>query len=134
MDSSQIFAQQQEYCHCDDPFEIVPHVIFHCKNNLKQITERHNSIVVRLKTAASGCWSSFKENQPLAWSTVCPDLVVVKKRATIIDVDTTFDNSPKAFDDIKSHKAKKYQHIANSLKEIFFDVSVEAMVVGAIGS
>lgn len=134
MDSSQIFAKQQEYRHCDDPFESVPHVIFHCKKNLKQITERHNSIVVRLKTAASGCWLSFKEKQPLAWSTVCPDLVLVKKRAIIIDVDTTFENSSKAFDDIKSLKVKKYQHIVNSLKEMFFDASVEAMVVGAIGS
>lgn len=59
----------------------------------------------------------FKENQPLAVSSLHPDFVLVKdKSAIIINIATTFENDPKGFDEIHSLKTKKYQAIAQSLK------------------
>lgn len=104
---------------------------------MQQITLRHNLIIERLKKASSRTWSIYKENQPLAGSTKRPDLVLVHNKenaALVLDVACTFEDGPAAFDKVRTDKVKKYAYLKKSLSDKFKDVSIEATVVGALGS
>lgn len=122
--------------HCKDPFEGLPHVLCHCNDYLQKITSRHDLVVDRLAKASSGSWTILKKNQPLAKSPKRPDLVLVKgfDVAMVLDVAVTFENGPSAFNEAREIKLKKYQSIAKELKKSYKEVSVEAVVVGALGS
>lgn len=104
--------------HCKDPFEGLPHVLCHCPDNMRKITSRHDLIVERLVKSSSGSWSILKKNQPLAKSPKRPDIVLVKgsEVTMVLDVAVTFENGPTAFDEARDIKIKKYQKIANELK------------------
>lgn len=121
--------------HCKDPFEGLPHVLCHCNENMRKITNRHDLIVERLLKASSGSWSLLKKNQPLAKSAKRPDLVLKGTDVVmVLDVAVTFENSPSAFNEAREIKIKMYQSIAKELKKTYKEVSVEAIVVGAVGS
>lgn len=93
---------------CNHPFKGLPHVLCNCKKNLVKITNRHNLIVGRLQRVPSGSWTVLKKNQPLAGSSLRPDLVLVKNNCVmILDVAVTFENGPLAFDKIRNEKLRK---------------------------
>lgn len=118
-------------------FEGLPYVLCNCKKNLVKITERHNMIIKRLKVCSARSWSVLKENQPLEGSSLRPDLELVHKSesaAMILDVGCTFENGPAAYDMVRTEKSKKYAQIAKSMKDKYKEVTVEAIVVGALGS
>lgn len=104
---------------------------------MQDITARHNNIVARLLKASLGYWSVLKQNQPLLGSSKRPDLVLThntENAALIIDVACTFEDGPAAFDKIRLKKTQKYAEIAKKLRASYEDVSVEAVVVGALES
>lgn len=70
-------------------------------------------------------------------SSLHPDLVLAREAdntAVIIDVAVTFENGLDAFKSVREEKIRKYQNIAKSLRATYKDVSVEAVVVGALGN
>lgn len=100
-----------------------------------KITKRHDLIVERLLRASTGSWSVLKKNQPLAGSTLRPDLVPIKNNCVmILDVAVTFENGPQAFDKIRNEKLRKYGEITKKLSQQYDEATVEAVVVGALGS
>lgn len=101
------------------------------------ITELHDQIVDRLTRCSSRSWSVYKKNQPLVGSLKCPDLVLAHNSeiaAILIDVACTFEDGPAAFDAIRTKKLQKYAYLKKSLASKFKEVSIEAIVVGALCS
>ena len=95
---------------CGYERETLPHVLNCCKNSLAgKITQRHNRIVARLKKAALGRWSLFKENQPIGSENLRPDLVLCDgdNEALLIDVTMPFENGTESFPRARSEKVKK---------------------------
>lgn len=72
----------------------------------------------------------LKKNQPLAGSSLRPNLVLVKNDVVmILDVAVT-----SAFNKIRNLKINKYQKIAKNLKNFYNEISVEAVIVFALGN
>ena len=115
--------------------ETLPHVLNNCKMNLKQITERRNAFVERIKTAAARRWKILSENSEFAGSKLCPDIIIAKGlSAIIIDVTFPFENGPDAFERARKIKADKYAHLAKTFRKSFKDVSIAPLVIGSLGS
>lgn len=54
--------------------------------------------------------------------------------AIVIDVACTFEDGPAAYDTARMEKIKKYNCLKKSLASKFKEVSVEVIIVGALGS
>lgn len=70
-------------------------------------------------------------------SDLCLDLVLTRdadNAAIALKVAVIFDNGPDSFHKIRDIKTYKYQETARSLRSIYKDVSIEVVVVGALGS
>jgi hypothetical protein len=99
--------------------------------------KRHNNIVNRLKRAAAGRdWDILGENQRVTLGcTLRPDLVLTKgDEALIIDVAVPYENGPDAFAAARRRKVEKYSELKRLLESRFRTVSIEAVVVGSLGS
>ena len=129
-------AEHEKLCRrCGSRSETLPHVLNNCHWNLQSITERHNSIVDRVKVASSKRWKVLRENQTVAGSSLKPDLVLVNENSAIIlDVAVTFENGPEAFSNIRKHKLEKYAEIAETLRNRYKDVAVAPIILGSLGS
>lgn len=114
--------------------ETLPHVLNHCHMQLN--TKRHDLIIKRLKKAAVGRWTVYRENQTVDSSDLRPDLVLKKgNQFLIIDVTCPFENGPGVFSAARREKVDKYTNLANNLKtNTGCSVDVEAIVVGSLGS
>lgn len=98
-------------------------------------TSRHNRIVDRLKTAAEKRFTVTHENRPVGDTNLRPDLVLARgETAIVIDVTCPFDNRKTAFDAARESKVAKYEPVRQYLLRKFQRVSIEAVVVGALGS
>lgn len=99
------------------------------------LTRRHNAIVDRIKTAATPRFTVSHENRPVGNSSLRPDLVLVRgEEAIVIDVACPFDNRRAALQEARRAKEDKYKEIKEYLSRRFQRVTVEAVVVGALGS
>ncbi|KAG8179206.1 hypothetical protein JTE90_004034 [Oedothorax gibbosus] len=121
---------------CHAPNESTLHVLSLCKPNMGRRTERHNAIVERIHKATRRDWKTFSKNQALGDSRLRPDLVLHKGKdeALILGITIPYENRLQAFDSARAEKERKYANIASLLSQDFKKVSVQAIVVGALGS
>ncbi|PSN55981.1 hypothetical protein C0J52_02155 [Blattella germanica] len=95
---------------------------------------RHNDVVNRVKKAAQSKYTVLAENEAMV-GTLRPGLVIVRNgSATVIDVTIPFENRLEALAEARRVKCEKYQPLAEALSTRFTNVSVEALVVGSLGS
>ncbi|XP_075732860.1 uncharacterized protein LOC142775381 [Rhipicephalus microplus] len=115
--------------------ETLPHVLCHCMRQSRAMTERHNAIVARLKKAALERFTVIGENQQVGVPGLRPDLVLARgEEALILDVCCPFDNRMQAFQEARRVKEEKYAPLQRHLLQRFQRVSVDAIVVGCLGS
>ncbi|KAL1415301.1 hypothetical protein MTO96_029572 [Rhipicephalus appendiculatus] len=96
---------------------------------------RHNAIVARLRTAASRDYTVAHENQVVGDTGLRPDLVLVRgKEAIVLDVTCPFENTPEAFTNARNAKLARYQPVAAFLRRRYQRVTVDAVIVGALGT
>ena len=119
---------------CGYEKETLPHVINHCMRYSQLYTRRHNAVVNRVKKAAQSKYTVLAENEAVV-GTLRPDLVIVRNgSATVIDVTIPFENRLEALAEARRVKCEKYQPLAEALSTRSTNVSVEAFVVGSLGS
>ncbi|XP_035205381.1 uncharacterized protein LOC118180390 [Stegodyphus dumicola] len=120
---------------CSFSLETLAHVVCHCMRYSRAFTSRHNTIVERIKKAASPRWTIDAENQTLSNLNLRPDLLLTKGRsAVVVDATVAFDNRLEAFHSARRLKKEKYAALLPLLRERFDDVKIEAVVVGALGT
>ncbi|KAL1415239.1 hypothetical protein MTO96_029509 [Rhipicephalus appendiculatus] len=83
-------------------------------------------MVARLKKAALGRYTVIGENQQVGVPGLRPDLV--------LDVCCPFDNRMQAFQEARRIKEEKYATLQLHLLRLFQRVSVDAIVVGCLGT
>ncbi|KAH7934855.1 hypothetical protein HPB52_001408 [Rhipicephalus sanguineus] len=87
------------------------------------------------KKAALGRFTVIGENQQVGVPGLRPDLVLARgEKALILDVCCPFDNRMQAFQEARRVKEEKYAPLQLHLLRRFQRVSVEANVVGCLGS
>lgn len=100
----------------------------------RALTERHK-IVKKVKTAAQGRFTVTHEIRQVGNSTLRPDLVLARgEEAIVLDVCVPFENRMTSLHDAHNRKIKKYQPIKEYLQRRYQKVTVDAIVVGALGS
>ncbi|XP_050033060.2 uncharacterized protein [Dermacentor andersoni] len=115
--------------------ETLPHVLCHCMQQSRAMTERHNTIVARIKKAALGRFTVIAENQVVGTTSLKPDLVLARgEEALILDVCCPFENRLQAFQDARKAKEEKYAPVQRHLLRRFQRVTVDAVVVGCLGT
>ncbi|KAL1442455.1 hypothetical protein MTO96_046411 [Rhipicephalus appendiculatus] len=115
--------------------ETLPHVLCHCMRQSRAMTERHNAIVARLKKAALGRYTVIGENQQVGVPGLRPDLVLARgEEALVLDVCCPFENRMQAFQEARRIKEEKYAPLQLHLLRRFQRVSVDAIVVGCLGT
>lgn len=124
---------------CNFRLETLPHVLNHCNTSWDLITKRHNRVVDRLVRAIPIGTAEIRLDQraPEVASNLRPDIIIwdpQNKKATIIDVVCPFENRQQAFDAARLDKETKYQPLVNELVSKGFNVSLHALVVGALGA
>lgn len=128
-------AADQRCRRCGYQQETLPHVLCHCMRQSRALTDRHNAIVNRVKTAAMGRFTITHEDRPVGTSTLRPDLVLARgEEAIILDVTVPFENRRSALLEARQKKIEKYQPIRDYLQQRYQRVTVDAIVVGALGS
>lgn len=126
-------AADQRCRRCGRTQETLPHVLCHCMVQSRARTELHNAIVKRLKTAATRRLTH--EDRAVGDTTLCPHLLFARvEEAIVLDVCVPFENCLKAFKDARAQKIDKYQQVKNYLLHRYQQVTVDAVVVGALGS
>lgn len=116
-------------------FELLPHVINHCRPLLHRGTDRHNKIVKRIKDAASRRWNILLENLYVWGTGAKPDLVLEKDgHILILDVTCPFDDGIEKFNNFRHQKIEKYKPFVDIFCRKFKSAVVEAVIVGSLGS
>lgn len=88
----------------------------------------------RIKRAASD-WGVINENTVVGAQNLHPDLVLKnRKQILIIDATVPFDNGHAAIKEARNKKLIKYNQLAKELSTDGCTASVDAVVVGALGS
>ncbi|XP_075534054.1 uncharacterized protein LOC142567779 [Dermacentor variabilis] len=119
---------------CGGQPETLPHVLCHCMTHSQAYTIRHNQIVNRVKAAASTKFTVTHENRPVGNANLRPDLVLCRGvEAIIIDVTCPFENRPAALNAARQGKEEMYQRVREYLLREFQKVTVEAIIIGALG-
>ncbi|XP_075723824.1 uncharacterized protein LOC142765905 [Rhipicephalus microplus] len=96
---------------------------------------RHNAIVYHVRTAASRELTVAFENQAVGDTGLRPDLILVRgEEAIIIDVTCPFENTPDAFENARNAKMGHYEPVAAFLRHQYQGVTVDAVIVGALGA
>lgn len=120
---------------CGYAEETLPHVLCHCMRQSRVMTERHNAIVDRVKKAALVRFTVIAENQVVGNTSLKPDLVLARgEEALILDVCCPFENRLQAFQDARKAKEEKYVPVQRHLLRRFQRVTVDAVVVGCLGT
>ncbi|KAL1466220.1 hypothetical protein MTO96_042880 [Rhipicephalus appendiculatus] len=120
---------------CGYERETLPHVVCHCLPRSALYQARHNAIVARLRTAASRDFTVAHDNQVVGDTGLRPDLVLVRgEEAIVLDVTCPFENTPEAFTNARNAKLARYQPVAAFLRRRYQRVTVDAVIVGALGT
>ncbi|XP_075723798.1 uncharacterized protein LOC142765879 [Rhipicephalus microplus] len=115
--------------------ETLPHVLCHCMRQSRVMTEHLNAIIAHLKKAALEGFTVIEENQKVGVPNLRPDLVLARGwEALILDVCCPFDDRMQAFQEARRVKEEKYAPLQRHLLQRFQRVSVDAIVVGCLGS
>ncbi|XP_070389362.1 uncharacterized protein [Dermacentor albipictus] len=119
---------------CGGQPETLPHVLCHCMTHSQAYTNRHNQIVNRVKAAASAKFTVTHENRPVGSTNLRPDLVHCRgEEAIIVDVTCPFGNRPAALNAACQGKEEKYKPVREYLLRKFQKVTVEAIIIRALG-
>lgn len=126
----------EQWCRvCGTHPETLPHVLCHCMTHSADMTQRHNRIVTRVKNAAKKRFTIKHENRAVGNTLLRPDLVLARgEEAMVIDICCPFDNRLNAFREARENKVAKYEPVRRWLLQKYQRVSVDAVVVGALGS
>ncbi|XP_060879164.1 uncharacterized protein LOC132951368 [Metopolophium dirhodum] len=121
---------------CGYTNESLAHVVDHCMRYTGLYMARHNSVVARIKKAASARFEVLSENQALGDQGLRPDLVLKKgPNLYIVDVTVPFDNRLAAFEVAAAEKRTKYEELRAWLAARHgCEAVVVPFVVGALGS
>ncbi|KAF2896678.1 hypothetical protein ILUMI_09493 [Ignelater luminosus] len=120
---------------CRQQDETLPHVLQHCMVNSAAMQNRHNAIVNRLKVEAEGKgYRVLGENQAVGEGTRLRSVLEKNHRACIVDVTVSFENGDSAFAQAREAKLRKYKDLRQQLERDFESVTIEPVVVGALGS
>lgn len=120
---------------CGFASETLPHVLNHCMRQSQAITQRHNNVVERVKKASAGRFTLVSENAAVGDTQLRPDLVLVRgEEAVVVDVCIPFENRKEALVQARRTKEEKYRPVIDHLRRRYQRVTVEAVVVGALGS
>nr|XP_050024628.1 uncharacterized protein LOC126519062 [Dermacentor andersoni] len=115
--------------------ETLPHVLCQCMRQSRAMTERHNAIVARNKKAALGSFAVIAENHVVGTTSLKPDLVLARgEEALILDVCCPLENRLQAFQDARKAKEEKYAPVQRHLLRRFQRLTVDAVVVGCLGT
>nr|XP_054921138.1 uncharacterized protein LOC129381906 [Dermacentor andersoni] len=119
---------------CGYAKESLPHVLCDCMARSAMYTARHN-IVARLRTASRNRFAIASENRTVGNTNLRPDVVLVRgEEAIILDVCCPFDNRLEAFAAARATKIAKYEPVRVHLAQRYQRVTVDAIVIGALGS
>ncbi|XP_060879678.1 uncharacterized protein LOC132951758 [Metopolophium dirhodum] len=121
---------------CGYTNESLAHVVDHCMRYTGLYMARHNSVVARIKKAASARFEVLSENQALGDQGLRPDLVLKKgPNIYIVDVTVPFDNRLAAFEVAVAEKRAKYEELRAWLAARHgCEAVVVPFIVGALGS
>ena len=124
-------------CRCE--LETLGHILSKCKHNEKLIIVRHNNILNFLsdKVKLHKNWVVNKDKQSIPTSTRRPDLVILnshKKKAIIVDVTLSYENNPQRLIDVREAKISKYLPEKAILEQLGYQVHLDALVYGSLGS
>ncbi|XP_075723829.1 uncharacterized protein LOC142765909 [Rhipicephalus microplus] len=120
---------------CGYAVETLPHVLGHCMRHSVAYTSRHNKIVERVKQAASKKFTVTHENRAVGTTNLRPNLVLARgEEAIIVNVTCPFDNRLKVLEAARLEKERKYELVRDFLLRRYQRVTIEAVVVGMLGS
>lgn len=121
--------------------ETLGHVLCACPARLgKDIVQRHNSIIDRILRAIHknpDLKYTVDEKVPNSGSNKRPDIVIRndnKKQAFIIDVACPMEGENECLSVARQKKIQKYQPEGAALRSEGYNVSINAIVVGALGT
>uniref|UniRef100_A0A1B6CMU0 Reverse transcriptase domain-containing protein n=1 Tax=Clastoptera arizonana TaxID=38151 RepID=A0A1B6CMU0_9HEMI len=100
---------------------------------------RHDAVLGRLSRAIPRAVGDVRVNQtcPRVVSDLQPDLVVInedERTVRIVDVAVPFENRSLALVEAGNHKVNKYASLAEKYREKGYEVSLDAFILGALGS
>lgn len=137
-------------CNTQGAPETLSHVLCNCPAHLaKSISARHNLVTKEIHRALTTAlvdnlntpnskWE-VAVDQPLncAGRNLRPDLVAINtmdKKAVILDIVCPFERDENSFLSARNHKRNKYALEAEALRRQNFNVILDAVVVGPLGS
>lgn len=127
---------------CKSESETLPHVLCHCRMHMSgPIMARHdniqNRIVAAVKRQNPGIEIRVNQTMRQSNSRVRPDIVITdhqKRKITILDVACPFENGQNAFETTRALKIAKYTPEANEMRTLGYEVVLDAIIVGALGT
>ncbi len=135
------FGNGSKQCRrCPHLLETLPHVLSCCLKHSTARQQRHHAIVHRLARAippSPGLLIREDRKVPFSDSPLRPDIVTInesKKELTIVDVAVIFENRYSEFQRARQQKIDKYTPLADSFRTRGWNVSLDAIVVGSLGS
>lgn len=98
-------------------------------------SQRRNNVVERVKKASAGRFTLVSENAAVGDTQLRPDLVLVcGEEAVVVDACIPFENRKEALVQARRTTEEKYRLVIDQLRRRYQRVTVEAVVVGALGS
>ncbi|KAG8171524.1 hypothetical protein JTE90_012037 [Oedothorax gibbosus] len=133
------FGNQVRKCRrCGFVVESIPHVINHCTSHSATWNLRHNEIQDRIVRAIPSRSGTVTVNRRVPDTTLPlrPDIVVRRPDGSllIIDVTVPFEDRVEALVKARRIKINKYQPLVDELATKGITASVDAIIVGALGS
>lgn len=115
---------------CGNITENLAYVVDHCIRYSGLYLARHNSVVTRIKKAASGWCAILSENQVCGNGGLHPDLVVKKvNKVFVIDVSIPFENRINTFKVSANERVERYNQLSDELASLH---DAETMVIPLI--
>ncbi|XP_064464934.1 uncharacterized protein LOC135376255 [Ornithodoros turicata] len=135
LNGARTWANGDKRCRrCGYQNETLPHVVCHCMRQSQAMTRRHNDIVDRVRKASTAKFTIISENRPVGDTQLRPDIILARgEEAIIVDITCPFENRQSAFEEARTAKVTKYQPVKEYLQRRFQRVTIEPVVVGALG-
>lgn len=120
---------------CNGDYETLPHVLQHCMRHSHAFQQRHDAVVARVMKASERKFQVLSENRAVAGTRLRPDLVLVRNQtAVIVDITIPFENGVNSLEAARERKHTKYAPLIPILLQTYTSVTIEAVVVGSLGS
>jgi hypothetical protein len=125
---------------CGFAKETQTHVLNHCPTHLSSHgTTRHNCVVNNVAKAIPYSLGVLQLDQSIKqiFSSRRPDIVVLnrtKRTAHIVDVQIVYESSYVKFQEARAGKVRKYQYEVQQLQNLGYNVYINAIIVGSLGT